>query len=92
MVAKELCWLNKHDLEVLRGGFGINNIVISLTCAVYGFLGDITQDGFNSICKLKSWMVMILVSTIVDLSGLYYSKEIAFYFVIAGEYLGFDLQ
>lgn len=52
-MAKVLSWNNDSDLEVVKSELKNDNIVISSTDTIYGFLGNITKKGFEGICKLK---------------------------------------
>ena len=52
-MVKKLYWSKKQDLEVLREEIELNNVVICSTDTIYGFLGNITLDGFNRICQIK---------------------------------------
>lgn len=50
---KKFYWQNQKDLDFLKKEINDSCVVISSTDTIYGFLGNITRESFNSICKLK---------------------------------------
>ena len=53
IMAKKLYWHKKQDLDVLKGELERDNVVICSTDTIYGFLGNITRNSFDEICRLK---------------------------------------
>ena len=50
---KKLYWQHVEDVQILRDALKKNEVVISSTDTIYGFLGDITRESWNKINTLK---------------------------------------
>lgn len=50
---KLLFWQNKHTVGTLKNLLINNGIAVTSTDTLYGFLANITESSFNSLCKLK---------------------------------------
>ncbi|MFC1842482.1 L-threonylcarbamoyladenylate synthase [Candidatus Dependentiae bacterium] len=53
-MAKKLYWKNPEDIEVLKELVKENNnVVISSTDTIYGFLANVTRQAWETICNIK---------------------------------------
>lgn len=71
-MAKKLYWDNKEDIKLVLAALNKDEVLISSTDTIYGFLANITKSAWQKILELKQvssprpFLILISLSNVLD--------------------------